>query len=342
MNLKSLKSSPSVRNFLAIVLKLPVLAGKGSSFLVVTARKRSKDFFTTTAREKFSIAMGFTFVTFVFGLSLSLRSKYKDQFLTRFLRNTLPALSPVSEKITWDTFEVILNEGNNLVVKSLWKQDLVPQNVSRNDERSAAPTLYTPFLERLDLYNDAIVLRLGEPWDKVKNQSYIGLYPLDVEKLRSKNSVGTDTSLQDQVVWASLANNASGTFQMLQVPSRQLHKQRGGGSFHTNVTTNTQKKLQILKLEVSAPSVNSSQENLSFVQRLLYKILLSLDEMPTKLGSPTDIAIDEGPSPSPMSHHLRSPQQLTDKSPTNWSVDAPLRDYTAAFRRTNVWLLVHL
>ena len=345
MNLKSLKSSPSVRNFLAIVLKLPVLAGKGSSFLVVTARKRSRDFFTTTARERFSIAMGFTFVTFVFGLSLSLRSKYKDQFLTRFLSNTLPALSPVSEKITWDTFEVILNEGNSLV---LWKQDLL----SQDDERSAAPALYSPFLERLDLYNDAIVLRLGEPWDKVKNQSYIGLYPLDVEKLRSKNTVGTSTSLQDQIVWASLANNPSGTFQMLQVPSRQLY-----------LTTNTQ------KIVASAPAVNSSQKNPSFIRRLLYKILLSLDEMPTKLGSPTDIAIYEGPSlstiaqhngsiinperplgvesqegsgvshftisdafstlPSPMSHHLRSPQELTDKIP---SVDAPLREYTKAQR----------
>jgi SpoVK/Ycf46/Vps4 family AAA+-type ATPase len=407
MNLKSLKASPNVLNFLAIVLKLPVLAGmtsitlmRGGSFLVVIARKRSRNFFTTTARERFSMAMCFTFVTFVFGLSFSLRSKYKDQFLTRFLRNTLPALSPVSEKITWDTFGVIVNEGNNLLVKSPWRQGfdghpiinsiderpsrgLVSQNVSPNNETSSASTLHNPFLERLDLYNDAIVLRLKEPWDKVKNQSYIGLYPLDVEKLRNTNTVGRGlmatpslinsiddaggglsiasnartpfiannvkrqqserggVSLQNHISGASLANNGSGTLQLLQVPSRELFKQKGSG---TSVTINTQRRVQ------TAKSVNSSQKNLSLIQKLLYKILLSLDEMPTKLGSTTSfstIAPDNGVESyadgvmNPergmalesqegcrASHHPRSLQEFTNKAPTNWSVDAPLKDYT--------------
>ena len=371
MNLKPLKAPPNVLNVLAIVLKLPALAGKGSSFLVVIARKRSKDFFTTTARERFSIAMCFTFVTFVFGLSLSLRSKYKDQFLTRFLRNTLPALSPVSEKIRWDTFDIILNEGNNLVVKAPWKQDLLPQNV-KDTKISSVSTLYTPFLERLDLYNDAVVLQLKEPWDKVKNQNYIGLYPLDVEKLQNKNTSGTDVSLQDQIVCSSLSNNTSGTLQLLQVPSRQLFKQRDGGSFYTNGVTNKQKKWQTVRLGASTPSVSSSQKSLSFIQELLYKILLSLDEMPTKLGSPTErpslstipqhngiggrgtdamnperpieleskeafrgsgvssptISDASSTVPSSMYHHLRPLQEMAEKTLTNWSVDAPLRDYT--------------
>ncbi len=335
----NLKAPPSVLKVLAIVLKLPALAGKGSSFLVVIARKRSKDFFTTTARERFSIAMCFTFVTFVFGLSLSLRSKYKDQFLTRFLRNTLPALSPVSEKIRWDTFDIILNEGNNLVVKAPWKQDLLSQNV-RNDKISSVSTLYTPFLERLDLYNDAVVLQLKEPWDKVKNQNYIGLYPLDVEKLQSKNTCETDVY---QIVCSSLPNNTSGTLQLLQVPSRQLFKQKGS---ELNGVTNKQKKLQTARL---------SQKSLSFIQELLYKILLSLDEMPTKLGSPTEtstIAQFGGRGTDAMS--LERPIELESKeacrgsgvsrptisdtsstlpssmyhpfqevTPTNWSVDAP-------------------
>ena len=375
MNLKPLKASPSVLNLLAIVLKLPALAGKGSTFLVVIARKRSKDFFTTTARERFSIAMCFTFVAFVFGLSLSLRSKYKDQFLTRFLRNTLPALSPVSEKIKWDTFEIILNERNSLVVKSPWKQGLInhidqmPQNVEdvvKNDEISAVPTLYSPFLERLDLYNDAVVLRIKEPWDKVKNQNYIGLYTLDAEKLQDKNTAGTDVYVQDLIVCSSLTNNASGTLQMLQVPSRQLFEQRGSESFYTDVGTNKQEKLQTARLEASTQSVSSSQKSLSSIQRLLYKILLSLDDLPTKLGSHTEapflsqhngigsggtgaisperviewesqeacggsevshLTISNASSvlPSPTSHPL---QGMTEKIPTNWSLDAPLKGYT--------------
>ena len=390
MNLKPLKASPSILNLLAIVLKLPALAGKGSSFLVVIARKRSKDFFTTTARERFSIAMCFTFVAFVFGLSLSLRSKYKDQFLTRFLRNTLPALSPVSEKIKWDTFEIILNQGNSLVVKSPWKQGLInhidqmPQNVKdvvKNDEVSAVPTLYSPFLERLDLYNDAVVLRIKEPWDKVKNQNYIGLYTLDAEKLQDKNTAGTDVYVQDPIVCSSLTNNASGTLQMLQVPSRQLFEQRSSESFYTDAGTNKQEtlfsrrgkeKLQTARsssmtlMKASTQSVSSSQKSLSSIQRLLYKILLSLDDMPTKLGSHTEtpfpsiIAQQNGigsrgtgaMSPervmgwesqeacggSGVSHLttsnaasvLPSPTSHPFKgmTPTNWSPDAPLKGYT--------------
>ena len=341
MNLKPLKASPSVLNVLAIVLKLPALAGKGSRFLVVIGRKRSKDFFATTARERFSMAMCFTFVTFVFGLSLSLRSKYKDQFLTRFLRNTLPALSPVSEKIRWDTFEIMLNEGNNLVVKSPLKQDLLPQhvrNVIKDDEISSPPTLYIPFLERLDLYNDAVVLQLKEPWDKVKNQNYIGLYPLDAEKLQGKNTAGTDVHVQDQIVCSLLPDNPSGRLQMLQVPSRQMFKQRGGG---TDAATNKQKKLQTARFEASTQSVSSSQRSLSSIQKLLYKVLLSLDEMPTKLGSHTErpssftIAEHNGVGshgtdtmsperPSSMSlMRERESQEGTKKTPTNWSVDAP-------------------
>ena len=153
------------------------------SALAGITRKRSKEFFTITVRERFSIAMCFTFVTFVLGLSLSLRSRYKDQFL----RNTLPALTPVSEKITWDTFEILLNEEKKVVQDSDWEA------LSR--EGGKPPSLHffgkpppiTPgtYLEKL---NDGLVLQLKEPWDKLKNQSYIGFYLKNQNKLESKKA----------------------------------------------------------------------------------------------------------------------------------------------------------
>ena len=150
------------------------------SALAGITRNRSKEFFTITVRERFSIAMCFTFVTFVLGLSLSLRSRYKDQFL----RKTLPALTegpygPVSEKITWDTFEIFLNEEKKLVQDSDWEA------LSRDP---ITPGTLTPYLERLNLYNDGLVLQLKEPWDKLKNQSYIGFYLKNQNKLESKKA----------------------------------------------------------------------------------------------------------------------------------------------------------
>ena len=149
-------------------------AGTKSQLLVTTTRERSKKFLMVILRERFYIAIYFTFVIFLLGLSTSLRSRYKDQFITQFVKNTLPTLGPVSEMVTWETFENILNEKNNLV--------------STKDKTSLRPL--TPCLKRLDIYNDIIVLQMREPWDKVKNQSYLGVFPLDVHKLDKRGDEG--------------------------------------------------------------------------------------------------------------------------------------------------------
>ena len=219
----------SVKKFFTVVFKLSSLAGKGSHVLAVTTQKRSRTFLTITIRERFYVAMSFTFVTFVFGLSLSLRSKYKDQFFTRFVRNTLPALGPVYENTTWDTFEKILNEKNSLILESRPKQGKLddqgwsssPQ-FKNNDETGLVSNCYNQYLERLDLYDDAIVLKMRQPWDKVKSQNYIGFYPLNSHKLKSRKTENTDSFLQSQKEYSSLANCSAGPLQMLQIPSRTL------------------------------------------------------------------------------------------------------------------------
>ena len=219
----------SIKKFFTVVFKLSTLAGKGSHVLAVTTQKRSRTFLTITIRERFYVAMSFTFVTFVFGLSLSLRSKYKDQFFTRFVRNTLPALGPVYENTTWDTFEKILNEKNSLILESRPKQGKLddqgwsssPQ-FKNNDETGLVSNCYNQYLERLDLYDDAIVLKMRQPWDKVKSQNYIGFYPLNSQKLKSRKTENTDLFLQSQKEYFSLTNCSAGPLQMLQIPSRRF------------------------------------------------------------------------------------------------------------------------
>ena len=351
----------SVKKFFTVVFKLSTLAGKGSHVLAVTTRKRSRTFLTITFRERFYVAMSFTFVTFVFGLSLSLRSKYKDQFFTRFVRNTLPALGPVYENTTWDTFEKILNEKNSLILESRPGQEN-PQGTHRSssphDEKGLA---YNQYLERLDLYDDAIVLKMRQPWDKVKSQSYIGFYPLNSQKLKGRSS---------QKVGGS-------PLQMLQIPSRRFFGPRAGealasrlhfvnsttparirdgvsGAFTIARNAKTQEisaslhfvnkmnkalegiadgealaSLHSLKKMDKAFTIahtpifeeieplNSLQKDLSPIQRLFYKVLFYVDEVPIKLGSPT-ILID---SPLlPTTRRVKHEQSI----PVNWSIDAPV------------------
>jgi hypothetical protein len=91
-------------NFFASLVRLSHTLGKGSHSLLVTTQKRSKDFLVTTITESFYLAMYFTFLAFLVGLSASLRWRYKDQLVSGFVRNNLPAVGNPSNKITWETF----------------------------------------------------------------------------------------------------------------------------------------------------------------------------------------------------------------------------------------------
>ena len=235
MDLKSVAVLSSIMNFLTIIPRLPTLVESKSRSLVATTRKGSKTFLTTTIRERFYVALSFTFVTFVLGLSISLRSRYKDQYVTRFVRNTLPALGTIYETMAWDTFE---NLENHLVSGLQLKQSQTGEEV---------PT----YLKRLDLYDDAVVFQMRGPWDKLKNQRYIGFYPLDFHKLQSRK----------------LLEDSSIPVNILQIYSRRWFTYSA--------------PRQIGEKE----STNLLQRDLSFIQKMLYKISLSFDEIPAKLGT---------------------------------------------------------
>ena len=157
-------------NFIALLLKMPNFLRKNSLFLVNTAKKRSRDFLVATVTESFYLAMYLTFVAFLLGLSTSLQWRYKDKFLSGFVKTSLPALGEPTQEIAWETFQ-------HLIIKE------VPFS---NQGRIASKVLYpastlhslvgNPIIKRIDIYNDSLILELKAPWDKFKTQKYIGFY----------------------------------------------------------------------------------------------------------------------------------------------------------------------
>ena len=269
MDLKSVAVSPSIMNFLTIISRLPTLVESKSRSLVATTRKGSKTFLTTTIRERFYVALSFTFVTFVLGLSISLRSRYKDQYVTRFVRNTLPALGTIYETMAWDTFE---NLENHLVSGLQLQQSETGEEVST-------------YLERLDLYDDAVVFQMRGPWDKLKNQRYIGFYPLDSHKLQSR-----------KLLFQQAQEDSSIPVNILQISSRRWFTYSA--------------PRQIGEKE----STNLLQRDLSFIQKMLYKIFLSFDEIPAKLGT---WSFPSMATPSMTGGGLRTPFPFLSKTDAN-------------------------
>ncbi len=146
-------------NFFANLFRLSRLLGKSGHSFLVTTRRRSRDFLVTTVTESFYLAMYFTFLVFIVGLAASLKWRYKDQLVSGFVRNNLPAVGNPSNQITWETFEHI------------GSKELTPQ------QRGPLSLLVdSPFVERIDVYNDSLIIKPQTPWEKLKGQRYIGFY----------------------------------------------------------------------------------------------------------------------------------------------------------------------
>nr|YP_009106092.1 cell division protein [Paradoxia multiseta]AIT94912.1 cell division protein [Paradoxia multiseta] len=146
-------------NFFANLFRLSRLLGKSGHSFLVTTRRRSRDFLVTTVTESFYLAMYFTFLVFIVGLAASLKWRYKDQLVSGFVRNNLPAVGNPSNQITWETFEHI------------GSKELTPQQ-----RGPLSLVVDSPFVERIDVYNDSLIIKPQTPWEKLKGQRYIGFY----------------------------------------------------------------------------------------------------------------------------------------------------------------------
>jgi hypothetical protein len=157
-------------NVIAPLLKMPNFLRKRSLFLVDTAKKRSRDFLVATVTESFYLAMYLTFVAFLLGLSTSLQWRYKDKFLSGFVKTSLPALGEPTQEIAWETFQHLITQEIPLSNQgSVATNALYPVSTLRSIVRS-------PIIKRIDIYNDSLIVELKAPWDKFKTQKYIGFY----------------------------------------------------------------------------------------------------------------------------------------------------------------------
>ena len=169
-------------NFAALLLKMPNLLRKGGLFLAYAARKRSRSFLNAAVTESFYLAMYATFVAFLLGLSVSLQWRYKDKFLSGFVKISLPALGKPSQELAWETFQHLISKE-----AALTNQDSIAARrvTAKAPSPSSALSLLVdnPIVKRIDVYNDSLFIEFKTPWDKLKTQKYIGLYP---EKVANK------------------------------------------------------------------------------------------------------------------------------------------------------------
>ena len=135
-------------------------------------REKSRKSLVAIVSDSVYVSMYFIFVASVIGLFVSLRGRHKDQFLSGVVSQNLPALATPSERLEWEDFEQLV-------------QRVTPGSSSLDS------ALASPIVERVDVYDDSIIIRLKEPWDRLKGQRYLGFYPF--KAVPSEN--GTDITI---------------------------------------------------------------------------------------------------------------------------------------------------
>lgn len=163
-------------NLFNILSKIPYHVASGSSFLATAAKNRSKRLLKPAVTDSFYLAMYLTFVAYVFGLVATARCRYQDQVLTGFVKTSLPAVGEPVQEIAWETFEHILSPEIDLLGAGLLGTSKV--NDKAPHPFSALSRLVSnPLIKRVDLYEDHFTIEFRTPWDKLKSQKYVGLYP---------------------------------------------------------------------------------------------------------------------------------------------------------------------
>ena len=158
-------------NLFNILSKIPYPVARGTFFLATTAKDRSKRFLVAAVTDSYYLAMYVTFVAYVFGLAAAVRCRYHDQVLTGFVKTSLPSLGEPVQEIAWETFQHIL--GPEIGLLGTGKvNDKLSQPAS-----TLSRLVSNPLIKQVDIYDDQLTIEFRTPWDKLKTQKYIGLYP---------------------------------------------------------------------------------------------------------------------------------------------------------------------
>lgn len=337
-------------NLLASLRRLPSSLGEGSHSFLAIVKKRSKDLLVTATTESFYLAVSFTFVTFVVGLSVSLKWRYKDQFVSGFLRSSLPAFGSPSQVISWETFQLVGSKelrpqgrasqqlgltptGGEEAVGSMALgagapttpagQGHAPQGGARpSGARSMlALVIGNPPVERIDVYNDSLIIKPTTPWDKLKSQRFVGFYPHRPEQplqtLAAKGGVGEMPSQEGiNSSHQFVASPGLAGAHWLQAPARGFVDLYADGID----VARSHKVFSLHTPEPGPPSLGNSttlfwrsladedRRPLSArLNRWGYEVSSCLDELPQKLGAtkllPPDL--ENGP-PFPATEPMRS------------------------------------
>jgi ATP-dependent 26S proteasome regulatory subunit len=158
-------------NLFNILSKTPHPVAKATFLLATAAKNRSKRFLVAAVTDSYYLAMYVTFIAYVFGLAAAVRCRYHDQVLTGFVKTSLPAVGEPVQEIAWETFEHILGPEIDLLGTGK-VNDKLPQPAS-----TLSRLVSNPLIKQVDIYDDHLTVEFRTPWDKLKAQKYIGLYP---------------------------------------------------------------------------------------------------------------------------------------------------------------------
>ena len=221
-------------NLFNILFKIPYPVARGTSFLATAAKSRSKRFIVAAVTDSYYLAMYVTFVAYVFGLAAAVRCRYHDQVLTGFVKTSLPAIGEPVQEIAWETFEHILGPEIDLLGTGK-VNDKPPQSSS-----TLSRLVSNPLIKRIDIYDDHLTIQFKTPWDKLKAQKYVGLYP---QKHPDRFSTLASEPVQ-QPVFSYLKDNfledtlGKGEAVLeINTPASQAGVTKEGGTYHPSVLT---------------------------------------------------------------------------------------------------------
>ena len=136
-------------------------------FSIIVFRYYMRHWIMCTAKNQYF--MGLYTLTFL-GFLTSYRTFYKDQFLTYGLRAQLPGVAQQYHEQKWPTFHFVTCPQIVEDAKRLFGSLPTAENINN-------PFLHfveSPFLERLDLYPNVVVVQMSDYWSRLAANSLVG------------------------------------------------------------------------------------------------------------------------------------------------------------------------
>ena len=162
-------------------------------------KKKIRTSITNNCKQLDNIQLLIPLFPFVFSFSLLIQSRYKEQFFSYFVKETLPGFCLPHQNMSWETFneitsQKIVSTQNFEQYSSGKKKQTHFYNTPNNKTGFVASTLPNimtnvnstnknkvfvcpDLLERLDIYSNLILLEMKPAWEEQQKQLYIDFLP---------------------------------------------------------------------------------------------------------------------------------------------------------------------